>query len=443
MSMFKKDFVFGAATASFQIEGASKEDGKCDSIWDTFCRTPGKVANGDTGDVACDHYHRYKEDVALMKELGIDSYRFSIAWPRIFPEPHRYNPKGMEFYKNLIKELRGAGIEPAVTLYHWDMPQWMEDMGGWTNREVVDHFVEFATTCFKELGKDVNLWITHNEPFCAAILGYQTGVHAPGIQSVQSSLEATHHMLLSHGKVVELFRKMNLSGEIGITLNLTPVKVASDSYEDAIGANNFDGFINRWFLSPIFKKSYPMDMVNLYQQQGARFSFVKPGDLECIGVDTDFLGINYYSGACMGFDESNPMYFKGFDMGKKKTAMEWEITPEMLYDFFVRLRKEYTNLPIIITENGSAFQDTVASDGSVQDSDRVEYLNDHIEAFAKIHQDNLGLVGYYAWSFMDNFEWAFGYEKRFGIVHIDFETQKRTPKASFYRYQEIIRELRG
>lgn len=437
MLKFDEGFVFGTATSSYQIEGARHEDGRTDSIWDTFSRVPGKVANGDTGDIACDHYHRYEEDLELMKELGVESYRFSIAWPRIFPQKGQYNQAGMAFYKALIRQLKDKGIKPSVTLYHWDLPQWMEDMGGWTNRDSVVHFVEFAKKCYQELGDDVEFWITHNEPFCAGILGYMTGDHAPGKQDVRASLQAIHHILLSHGEAVKAYRKTGLSGKIGITLNHTPAEAASASLQDQLAANNYDGWMNRWFLDPVFKQSYPVDMINLYHQE---MDFIQEGDLATIGQAIDFFGINFYHSAVVEYAPDHPLFYRMADMDVKKTAMGWPITPQGLDTIITRIRKDYTDLPIYITENGAAFDDVVSDDGSVQDTDRVEYLDAHLKTVVKMNQKGLNVAGYYLWSFMDNFEWAYGYDKRFGIVYVDFESLERTPKASFYRYQEIIRD---
>ncbi len=438
MFTFDNTFIFGTATSSYQIEGARYEGGRSDCIWDKFCEMPGKILNNDTGDVACDHYHKFQEDIDLMKKLGVESYRFSIAWSRIYPEQGRYNPKGMAFYKSIISKLNRSGIKPSVTLYHWDLPQWMEDKGGWANREVVEHFVTFSKTCFEELGNDVEFWITHNEPFCAGILGYMEGVHAPGIKDVATSLRAIHHILLSHGQVVNLFRKLDLTGEIGITLNHAPVVANSNSVEDKLAANNYDGWMNRWFLDPIFKKTYPLDMINLYHNQMGTLDFIHEGDMETIGVPIDFFGINYYHASKVKYNPNNPLLFEDVDLGVKKTAMGWPVVPAGLDTLISRIRNDYTELPIYITENGAAFDDVVEEDGSIRDKDRVEYIEDHIRTVAHMNQKGLNIAGYYLWSFMDNFEWAFGYDRRFGIVHIDFETLKRTPKSSFYRYQDII-----
>jgi len=292
MVKFDKNFVFGVGTSAYQIEGAVTEDGRTPSIWDTFCRIPGKVYEGQNGDFACDHYHRYKEDVKIMKEIGVDSYSFSISWPRIFPKYGKYNPKGMEFYKSLISELNKNGIEPVVTLYHWDLPMWAYDRGGWLNRDSVKWFQEYATKVFKEFNNSIRFWITHNEPLCASVLGYYTGEHAPGHQNLRETLIAAHHILLSHGVVVESFRDLGIKGEIGIKINLTPSYPASDSKDDIEASCRSDGLSNRWFLDPIFKFSYPEDMKKIFTRLVGSFNFIRDGDLQKISTKIDFLGVN-------------------------------------------------------------------------------------------------------------------------------------------------------
>ncbi|EOD00354.1 GH1 family beta-glucosidase [Caldisalinibacter kiritimatiensis] len=439
MNKFDKGFVFGTATSSYQIEGAHDVDGRTDSIWDVFSRTPGKVHNGDTGDIACDHYNRYEEDVELLKELGVESYRFSIAWPRIFPEKGKYNSKGMEFYKKLIKALKNANIKPAITLYHWDLPMWAENEGGWTNRECVDWFCEYAEKCFEELGNEVDSWITHNEPFCSGFLGHYTGEHAPGIKSLDKSLKAIHHILLSHGKAVKIFRERGFNGQIGITLNLSPAYPNDNTINDRIACNNCDGFFNRWFLDPVFKGTYPMDMINLFTKKVKNFSFIKEGDLETISVKNDFLGINYYSSNVVEYSTDEELLFKFIEQDTKKTDMNWAITPSKLKDLIRRIREEYTNIPIYITENGAAFKDVVNEDGKVYDTDRIDYIKEHLKVISQLNEEGMNVAGYYLWSFMDNFEWAFGYSKRFGIVYVDYDSLKRIKKESFYEYSRIIK----
>ncbi|MCA1032550.1 beta-glucosidase [Bacillus timonensis] len=440
MANFSKDFIFGTATSSYQIEGAVSEGGRTPSIWDTFSETPGKVWNGDTGEVACDHYHRYEEDVELIKSLGVDSYRFSIAWPRIFPQEGVYNPEGMEFYKKLSLKLVEAGIKPFVTIYHWDMPQWADDQGGWVNRKSVEWFKEFATKCFEELDEYVEMWITHNEPWCAALLGYHQGVHAPGHTNMEEALKAAHHIMLSHGEVVKLYKEeLKLEKGIGITLNLSPMYAASDSQNDLLAANNIDGYVNRWFLDPIFKGQYPVDMMNLYSKYVHSFDFIKAGDMESISYPCDFFGINFYNRQLVEYNAASDFLFKPAYSDYPKSGMGWDISPNEFKELIYRLREEYTNLPIYITENGAAFDDVLEEDGSVHDHDRVSFLEQHLKAIIELNEEGLNIAGYYLWSLLDNFEWAFGYEKRFGITYVDFNTQKRYLKDSAKRYAEVVK----
>ncbi|AEM77895.1 GH1 family beta-glucosidase [Thermoanaerobacter wiegelii] len=440
MIKFPKEFVWGVATSSYQIEGAVNEDGRTPSIWDTFSKTEGKTYNGHTGDVACDHYHRYKEDVEIMKEIGVKAYRFSIAWPRIFPEEGKYNPKGMDFYKRLVDELLKRDITPAATIYHWDLPKWAYDKrGGWLNRDSVKWYVEYATKLFEELGDAIPLWITHNEPWCASILSYGIGEHAPGHKNYREALIAAHHILLSHGEAVKAFREMNIKGsKIGITLNLTPVYPASEKEEDKLAAQYADGFSNRWFLDPIFKGNYPEDMMELYSKIIGEFDFIREGDLKTISVPIDFLGVNYYTRGIVKYDEESMLKAENVPGPGKRTEMGWEISPESLYDLLKRLDREYTKLPMYITENGAAFKDEVTEDGRVRDDERIEYIKEHLKAAAKFIEEGGNLKGYFVWSLMDNFEWAHGYSKRFGIVYVDFNTQKRILKDSALWYKEVI-----
>ncbi|MBZ4645305.1 MAG: beta-galactosidase [Clostridia bacterium] len=439
---FPKDFLWGVATASYQIEGAWKEDGKGESIWDRFSHIPKKVANGDTGDVACDHYHLYPEDVKLLKELGVKTYRLSISWPRIFPEGKgQPNEKGMEFYKNLIKLLVENDIKPAVTLYHWDLPQKLQDIGGWANREVVDYYEQYARYVFKELGDLVPIWITHNEPWVVSFIGNWEGRHAPGITDFSTALQVSHHLLLSHGKAVRAYREMGFEGEIGITLNLVPVypDPSSHNEEDAAAAIRRDGFQNRWFLDPVFKGRYPADMINWYSKKVV-VPVITQEDLDIISTPVDFLGINYYMPGYIKADpDAWPLELKHVFTGKDRTAMGWEIYPEGLYDLLVRLHKDYNGIKIMVTENGAAFNDIVNREGKVEDDNRLDFLYKHfIQAYRAI-QDGVNLTGYYVWSFMDNFEWAEGYAKRFGITYVDYKTQKRIIKKSGHWYKEVIK----
>ncbi|KGP73280.1 GH1 family beta-glucosidase [Pontibacillus yanchengensis] len=439
MQTFSKDFIFGTATSSYQIEGAANEGGRTPSIWDEFSKTPGKVWNGDTGDVACDHYHRFEEDIEIIKALGVDSYRFSIAWPRIFPSEGQYNPEGMEFYKKLAKKLNDAGIKPFVTLYHWDMPKWAYDKGGWVNRDSVQWFLDYAEKCFEELDDLVSMWITHNEPWCAALLGYYEGVHAPGHMNLDEAVRVSHHLLLSHGKAVELYKnQLHLTKPIGITLNLSPVYPASERVEDELAANNYDGYLNRWFLDPVFKASYPKDMMNLYSKQVSSFDFIQEGDMGTIATSCDFFGINFYNRALIRYSTTSPLLFEPAESDYPKTGMGWDVSPNEFKELIRTLRRDFTDLPMYITENGAAFQDVLEEDGTVKDVERREYMEQHIEAIAFLNEEGMNIRGYYLWSLLDNFEWAFGYDKRFGITYVDFQTQKRYMKDSAKRYAEIV-----
>jgi len=437
---FKRDFLFGAATSSYQIEGAVDADGRTPSIWDIFSKIPGKIYNGDTGDIACDHYNRYREDVELMGNIGIDAYRFSISWSRIFPDKGVFNPRGMEFYKNLVNELVKRNIKPVVTLYHWDLPMWVYNMGGWLNRDSVKWFTEYAVKVFEELGESVKLWITHNEPLCASIFGYYEGNHAPGHKDLQEALKAAHHILLSHAYAVKEFRKFNFkNGEIGITLNQIPAYPATKSKEDMEAAFIRDGYLNRWFLDPLFKSSYPGDMKKIYEGLNVSFDFIEDNDLQEISIKNDFLGVNYYSRELVKYSPDSPLKFKGVSGKFAKTEMGWEIVPEALYDHILRLRKEYTKIPIYITENGAAFNDRVLKKVEVRDEKRIDYLKRHLMEVAKLNQKRMDVRGYFVWSLMDNFEWTYGYSKRFGIIYIDYKTQERILKNSAFWYRDLIK----
>jgi beta-glucosidase len=431
MKQFPKDFLWGVATASYQIEGAAAEGGRTPSIWDDFARTPGKVFEGHTGDVACDHYHRYPQDVQIMKDLGVQAYRFSISWSRLFPQKGVFNREGVEFYKRLLHELRDKGIQPAATIYHWDLPSWSQAEGGWSNRETVQHFVEYATTLFREFGDDIPVWITHNEPWCAAFLGYGEGVHAPGHQDWREALIASHHLLLSHGLAVQAYREAGLKGQIGITLNFTPTDAASESPADLVAASRWDGYANRWFIEPLFKAQYPADMIEWFHEQVGAFDCIQPGDLDAIAAPIDFLGVNFYSRNISKEGRDNELLAISFDESPGPvTDMGWEVHPQSLYKLLKRLERDYTGrLPLYITENGAAYPDQVTGD-AVHDPERVRYLQLHLEACHQFLAEGGNLQGYYVWSFLDNFEWAYGYSKRFGIVYVDYETQRRIPKDS-------------
>lgn len=434
---FPDDFVWGTATAAYQIEGAANEDGRGESIWDRFSHIPGNVWNNQNGDVACDHYHRYKEDVQILKEMGVKGYRFSISWPRVIPDgTGKINQKGVDFYNNLIDELLRQGIQPFVTLYHWDLPQALQDRGGWTNRDTTDYFAEYAQQMFKQYGDRVKHWITHNEPWCTSFLGHAIGVHAPGLKDFSAALLAAHNVLLSHGKAVEVFRQMGLDGKIGITLNLTPSYPASNSADDLQAATISDGFSNRWFLDPVFKGQYPDDMVKVFGTF-AKIPEIQESDMKLISSNIDFLGINYYSRSLV---KHNPDAQFGVETLKPEgqyTDMDWEVYPQGLYDLLLRIKKDYGDIDLYITENGAAFKDVVEND-QIDDIDRLNYLKKHFEKAAEAIRDGVKLKGYFVWSLMDNFEWAFGYSKRFGLIYVDYETQRRLWKKSALWYKDVI-----
>ncbi|TCL61942.1 broad-specificity cellobiase [Hydrogenispora ethanolica] len=442
--IFPKDFLWGAATASYQIEGGAADDGKGESIWDRFSHIPGKVTNGDTGDVACDHYHRYREDVRLMKELGLKGYRFSISWPRVFPNGRgAVNPQGIDFYNRLVDELLANGIEPAVTLYHWDLPQALQENGGWGNRAIVDDFAAYAAYLFDVLGDRVKKWITHNEPWVVAFAGHFQGRHAPGLTDLPLAVQVTHHLILSHAKAVQAYRaSKHGDGQIGITLNLYPSVPASDSESDRAAATLVDGHNNRWFLDPVLKGEYPADILRLYQER-LNSPVIEPGDMECIAASPmDFLGINYYFQKVVKHSEVHPiLQFEEIKPeGSEYTAMNWEITPQGLTDLLVRLDRDYHHPDLYITENGAAFKDDRRDGGVVDDQDRLKFLQQHFAAAHRALEAGVKLKGYYVWSLMDNFEWAHGYGKRFGLIYIDYQTLERTWKKSALWYREVIRD---
>jgi beta-glucosidase len=439
MTQLPADFVFGAATAAYQIEGAAGEDGRGESVWDRFCATPGKVRNGDSGAVACDFYHRYPSDIALMQELGVDAFRFSVAWPRVLPEGRgRVNEQGLDFYDRLVDALLAAGIEPYATLYHWDVPQPLEDAGGWPSRATAEAFVEYAEAVAERLGDRVSRFITHNEPWVVTWLGYAWGIHAPGRTSTEDALAAAHHLLLSHGWATEALRREAPRAEVGITLNLMPVFPFGP--DDADAARESDGFFNRWFLDPLFRASYPEDVL-------ARFAPAAPpvrdGDLAAISAPVDFLGVNSYSRQVVRANPEGGQPLPVRDPDSLYTDMDWEVYPDGLYELLVRVHVDYAPQAIYITENGAAFPDVRAHDGEVRDPERRAYLAEHLTAVARAVETGAPVKGYFVWSLLDNFEWAYGYSKRFGIVYVDYPTLERVPKASFHWYRDYIARTRA
>jgi len=454
--IFGKDFVLGGATAAYQIEGAADEDGRGRSIWDVFSHTPGRVVNGDTGDVAIDHYHRFKDDVAIMADLGLDAYRFSVSWPRIQPEGRGPGLEaGLDFYSRLTDELLEAGIDPWITLYHWDLPQALQDAGGWPERDTAHRFADFAAIMHDHLGDRVKHWITLNEPFCTAFVGYAAGRHAPGVREPAAALRTVHHLLLGHGLAMQALRARGVE-QAGITLNLYSVHPASDSAVDTDAARRVDGFQNRLFLDPLLKGRYPQDMLHDLAEFGG-MGEVRDGDLEIISTPIDLLGINYYTRYVITGDPEHPdlvgertgqldspypgaQHAREVRHGMPLTDLGWEIDPDGLHEVLVRLKDEYPAVPLVITENGAAFADVPdEDDGVVHDLDRIGYVRDHLVACARAIDDGVPLRGYFLWSVFDNFEWAEGYAKRFGLVHVDYRTQVRTPKASARWYADVLR----
>jgi beta-glucosidase len=441
LSAFPADFVWGAATASYQIEGAANEDGRGESVWDRFCATPGKVRNGDDGAIACDFYHRYRDDIVLMRELGIDAFRFSIAWPRVIPGGRGpVNAKGLDFYDRLVDELIGNGITPYVTLFHWDTPQPIEDAGGWPARDTVEAFAAYVEAVAGRLGDRVGHWITHNEPWVVSWIGYGWGHHAPGRTSEADALATAHHLLVSHGRAVEILRELSPNAEVGITLNLDYAYAAGEDEGDEAAAAWVDGFHNRWFLDPLFKGAYPDDMLEAWRDV---LPEIHDGDLETIAAPIDFLGVNNYTSPLVAADtdggRSRIVHRGDVDL----TDMGWEVVPDGLRDLLLRLARDYAPKAIYVTENGAAYPDVRGHDGSVSDPERQAYFEGYIGAAAEACASGVPLKGYFAWSLLDNFEWAWGYWKRFGLVYVDYATLERVPKGSFYWYRDLIAAQRA
>jgi beta-glucosidase len=432
---FPSDFLWGAATSAYQIEGAAGEDGRGASIWDTFCATPGKVSDGDTGAVACDSYHRYAQDIALMRELGLNAFRFSIAWPRILPDGRgRVNEAGLDFYDRLVDELLASSIEPFITLYHWDLPQALENAGGWPERTTAEAFVEYAEVVAGRLGDRVRHWMTHNEPYCSSWLGYGIGVHAPGRTDVVAASAAAHHVLLSHGLAVEALRRESPDAEVGIVLDSWPVYPATDDPRDSAAAWEADGYRNRFFFDPVLRGSYPEDVME--RLDGASPP-VREGDLATMSAPIDFVGLNNYSRTIVRADEDG----RPLDVpaaGAPATAMGWEIYPDGIHDVLMRLHREYDVKALYVTESGGAFPDVPGPDGRVDDRDRIDYLAQYVSAVGRARAEGAPVRGYFVWSLLDNFEWAHGFSKRFGLAYVDYETLERVPKSSFYWYRDLI-----
>jgi beta-glucosidase len=453
---FPEGFLWGAATAAYQVEGAATADGRTPSIWDTYSAIPGRIVGGHTGHVATDHYHRYRDDIALMRSLGLTAYRFSVAWPRVQPAgAGPANPQGLDFYRRLVDGLLENGIQPWITLYHWDLPQPIEDAGGWPNRDTAARFAEYASIVHGALGDRVRFWTTLNEPWCSAFLGYGSGVHAPGRQEPDSAVKAAHHLMLGHGLAVDAIRAARPESEVGITLNLYAVTPASESTEDQDAARRIDGTANRFFLDPVLRGQYPADVIE--DLAGVSdFSHVHDGDLAVMSRPLSMLGVNYYSRHVVAAPE--PGQFGQIDWrggravspypgsegvrfvkrGLPVTAMGWEIDAPGLNEVLTRVAAEYPAVPIYITENGAAFDDRVAADGTVDDPDRRAFLDAHLDACLQSIRAGVPLRGYFAWSLMDNYEWGWGYTRRFGLVYVDYASQARIPKSSARWYADVI-----
>lgn len=441
------EFTWGTATSAYQIEGGRRAGGRGDSIWDRFSDL-GRLQ--DPGDDACDHYRRWPQDVALMSQLGADAsrfaYRFSIAWPRVIPDGDgEVNQSGLDFYRKLVDGLLESDIQPYATLYHWDLPQALQERGGWRNRETVDAFVRYATILADNLGDRIEHWITQNEPWVASMLGHQTGQFAPGITSWQTALEAGHHLLLSHGRSLVEIKERVPQATVGIALDCRPASPASDRPEDLAATRHFDGFRNRWFFDPVFGLGYPEDMVEAFIEldrlPDGLATMVEPGDMDEIAAPLDFLGINYYTTieVAEGAEESEePSVAIGPGAPSGYTEMGWKIDPEGLNRFLRRVRTTYQPGSILITENGASYSDLPDESGRVSDQRRIDYLSKHIQSIARAREEGIPVDGYFVWSFMDNLEWTHGFSQRFGLVHVDHSTQRRIPKDSFYWYKEVM-----
>ncbi|MDG0854976.1 GH1 family beta-glucosidase [Roseateles puraquae] len=444
-SDFPADFRWGVSTSSFQIEGAGREDGKGESIWDRFCSQPGRIRDGSDAQVACDHYHRYPQDLDMARALGVNAYRFSIAWPRILPKGRlglgAVNEAGLAFYDRLVDAMLERGLDPWCTLYHWDLPQALQDEGGWTVRSTVDAFVAYTDVVTRRLGDRVKHWITHNEPWCSSMMSYWEGVHAPGGRSLPDALQACHHILLSHGLAIPVIRRNVTEAQVGITLSLHPITAASDSAADQAAVRRHDGLRNRWFLDPLFGRGYPEDTLALL---GEAAPAVQPGDLAAIATATDFLGVNYYFPEMVADDPTalhSPMRSRLVERhGVERTGFGWEVSPQGLVDLLTRVQRDYAPAVIQLTENGSTFEDVLTPEGRVHDAERLSYLQRHLAALKQALDAGVPVKGYFAWSLLDNFEWAEGYLRRFGLAYVDYPTQRRILKDSGLWYGRFLNE---
>ena len=454
MTRFPDDFLWGAATSAGQIEGGAADGGRGDSIWDVFARRPGNIAGGAGPATACDHFHRYRADAALMARLGIGAYRFSVAWPRVYPRGYgAVNHAGLDFYDSLTDALLEHGVTPLATLYHWDLPQGLQERGGWPARDTARYFADFTEQVVRRLGDRVSLWATLNEPQAAAHLGHEHGVHAPGLRGLGTALQAAHHLLLAHGLAVQVLRDLAPRARVGIALNLAPVHPAGDGAADSAAAERADGYFNRWYLDPLLRGAYPEDLTDAYRELDL-LPEVYEYDLDTIAAPLDFLGVNYYFRYLVAADGANgaglrqrELGFRVVDAGgggggaRERTAMGWEVYPDGLTEVLLRVARDYAPAAIYITENGAAYDDEPGADGAegeFDDGARQAYLHAHLAAAAAAVEAGAPLRGYFVWSLLDNFEWQHGYRKRFGLVHVDFRTGARTPRRSAFWYRDVI-----
>jgi beta-glucosidase len=439
---FPEGFVWGVGTSAYQVEGGVLDEGRGESIWDRFAHTPGRVANDEHADVTSDHYHRWQEDVGILAELGLGAYRFSLAWPRIQPDGRGpVNPPGLAFYDRLVDALLERGIRPCPTLYHWDLPQALDEDGGWLARSTPERLAEYASLCFRALGDRVETWFTINEPWVASTLGYRLGLHAPGHRDLRASVVASHHLLLAHGLAVDAFRTTGGAGRIGIVLSQAPTYAATSSESDAAAARGSDGYTTRWYLDPVLTGAYPADILELWDRLVGPLPEIRPDDAATIGTPSDLLGVNYYARRVIGAgtsDDGLPWRVMPVDPTAPRTDTGWEITPDALFDHLLRIRTDYGEIPILITENGAVFFDAPNPDGRTFDPGRTEFIRDHLLAIQRAIDAGVPVEGYFYWSLLDNFEWAEGFRSRFGLVHVDYPTGRRLIKESGRAYAAIV-----
>jgi beta-glucosidase len=436
---FPPGFLWGASTSAYQIEGSVDVDGRVPSVWDRFAHTPGTIEDGSTGDVACDHYRRWEDDLDLMRWMGLRAYRFSVAWPRVIRDDGSVNAAGLDFYRRLAEGLEERGIVPMLTLFHWDLPVRLHDAGGWPNRDTAERFAEYAEVVAAALGDVVPLWITHNEPWVHAFLGSGTGIHAPGERDWPRAFATAHELLRSHGLAVAAIRSASPTAKVGLAADLYAIEPASDRPEDLEAATRMDGWRNRWILDPLLRGSYPQDTLAAVERDVAPATWMRDGDLATISAPLDFLGVNFYwRQQVEAGGDGDLLAVRQVEPVPPLTAMGWEIVPDRLETVLRRVGRDYPGVPLYVTENGAAFEDEVGADGRVDDPRRVDYLRRHVTAVADAREAGVDVRGYFVWSFLDNFEWARGYVPRFGLTYVDYATQARTPKASAAWYRGLI-----